>query len=155
MEYGEYIKKIKIYAQKSTLKQRILAVLIVLVILGGVVIYINPSRKLLEMRNAQRRSDVVNILNAVHQYGIEHEGKYPFVTTGTATMICRSEALSCEGLVDLSQILKDQKILLEIPVDPRVEKENISGYHISWLSNGRISVSAPLAENNAVISLSK
>jgi len=111
---------------------------------------------LLEMRNSQRRSDVVNILNAVYQYSADHGGDLPFQLAGSPAMICRSKAQSCEGLVDISQILaSEKKVLSSVPVDPKEKDPNSSGYQISRLANGRINVTAPLAENNAAISLSK
>jgi hypothetical protein len=155
MDIEEYFEKLKRMVKDSSRKQKLIFAVIFLIILVGIIFVYNPSKKLLEMRNSQRRNDVVSILNAVYKYGVDHEGNFPFQTPSSATMICRSGAKSCEGLVDISKILEEQQLLLKVPVDPRVNNDNASGYQISWLSNGRISVSAPLAENNAVISLSK
>jgi transaldolase len=108
------------------------------------------------MRNSRRRTDVVNILNAVYQYTSQHNGEIPASITSNPGMICKSGAKSCQGRVDISEILvSEKKILQSVPVDPLEKSENSSGYQISKLSNGRINVTAPLAENNAVISLSK
>ncbi|HBI33831.1 MAG TPA: hypothetical protein DEA43_04285 [Candidatus Moranbacteria bacterium] len=156
MDYEKYLEEIKGYIKKSTKKQRVWFVVGLLVVLGVVIVAINPAKKMLEMRNSQRRSDVVNILNSVYQYSIDHPDALPESITAQPTMICKSTALSCDGLVDISKITGDKKYLLsKVPVDPKEKNVNSSGYQISKLANGRISVSAPLAENNAVINLSK
>ncbi|HAR99510.1 MAG: hypothetical protein UR95_C0004G0028 [Parcubacteria group bacterium GW2011_GWC1_36_108] len=156
MDYEKYLEEIKSYIKKSSKKQRVLAVFVLITILAAVVFAINPEKKLLERRNSQRRSDVANILNSVYQYSIDHSGELPESITTQPTVICKSNALSCDGLVDISEITDDEKYLLsKVPVDPKEKNANSSGYQIHKLTNGRISVSAPLAENNAVISLSK
>lgn len=156
MEYEKYLERIKDFAKKTTRLQRLLAGLFLFAFLGGYVAFINPAQKLLEMRNSQRRSDVVNILNAVYQYSIEPGVQLPESITETPTMICRSDAKSCEGLVDISQILAVEKNLLSgVPVDPKEKDDNVSGYQISRSASGRIVVSAPLAENGVVINFSK
>lgn len=156
MEYEKYLEKIKSFIEKSTLWQRAIFIFLIVVILVVVIILINPAKKLLEMRNSQRRTDVANILNSVYQYALDNEGNLPSSITFKPTMICRTGAQSCDGMVDVSQIVSNKKyLLLSVPVDPTEKNTNSSGYQISKLSNGRISVSAPLAENKAVISRSK
>ncbi len=156
MEYEKYLENGKSFLIKTTKKQRVFAGLSLLIILGGYVAFLNPSRKLLEMRNSQRRSDAVNILNAVYQYSIEPDMEFPSSITETPKTICRSDALSCDGLVDLSQVLKIEKRLLsKVPIDPKEKDANSSGYQIARLSSGRISVTAPLAENGVIINFSK
>ncbi|MDD5463852.1 MAG: hypothetical protein PHP62_01785 [Candidatus Moranbacteria bacterium] len=156
MDYEKYLEEIKNYIKKSTKKQRALFLAGLVIVLGVVIVAINPAKKMLEMRNSQRRSDVVNILNSVYQYSIDHSGELPESITTQPTVICKSNALSCDGLVDISEITDDEKYLLsKVPVDPKEKDANSSGYQILKHSNGRISVSAPLAENNAVINLSK
>lgn len=156
MDYEKYLEKTKNFIKKSTLKQRFLFGVLAMIILGGYIAYINPAKKLLEMRNSQRRTDVANILDSVYQYALDNNGDLPSSVTSQPTTICRSGAQSCDGMVDISQIINNKKYLLSaVPVDPVEKNTNSSGYQISKLSNGRISVSAPLAENKAVISRSK
>ncbi|EKE20398.1 MAG: hypothetical protein ACD_8C00006G0010 [uncultured bacterium] len=156
MEYEKYLEKGKTAIKESTIKQRIFAGVLLLILLGIGIFLLNPEKKLLERRNSQRRSDVVNILNAVYQYGVDNEGKLPQSITNVPTMICQTGASSCDGLVDLSAVVEiEKKLLSEVPMDPKEKSLNGAGYQISKLSNGRINVTAPLAENNAVISLSK
>lgn len=154
--HKEYLEKLKKKLEKMTIMQRVVSgVLLLLIAVTGIYFY-NPSKKLLEWRNSQRRSDVVNILNAVHQYGTENPEALNELLSEQPQVICRTKAASCEGLLDISQIIAaEKKILSKVPVDPRSRDKNSSGYEISRLNNGRISVNAPLAENGAVITLSK
>ncbi len=156
MDYEKYLEKIKIFVKKMTLFQKIMSIFVLLLIVLGVILLLNPQKKLAERRNAQRRSDVANILNSVYQYSINNNAQSSVNITSQPNMICRDNAKSCEGLVDISEIIKDDKYLLSsVPVDPKEKDPNISGYQIAKLASGRISVIAPLAENKAVISLSK
>jgi len=156
MDYEEFLKKIKVFAKETTLGQRAIFAFFILIIIAGSVYLYNPQKKLLERRNAQRRSDVVNILNSVYQYSLDHSGELPFSITSEPKKICKTRAQSCDGLVDISDVINNKKYLLSaVPIDPKEKDANSSGYEISKLSSGRISVSAPLAENGAVISLSK
>ena len=121
----------------------------------AVVYFINPQKKMLEMRNSNRRGDVSEILNAVYQYSSDN-GTLPFQLTSTPVMICKSGVTSCGSQVDISKIAAAEKnILSSVPTDPKEKDPNASGYQISKTVSGRINISAPLAEGGAVISLSK
>lgn len=154
--FEQYLKKSKEFVLQTTKAQRIGAFFVLLVFAGIGLYFYNPSKKLLERRNSQRRSDVVNILNTVYQYGIENPGSLEELIFEKPVAVCRTKADNCEGLVDISKIIASKKKLLSsVPVDPREKDRNSSGYQIALLANGRLSVSAPLAENGAVITLSK
>lgn len=154
MEYDKIIAKAKEIFLNLTKAQKISLAIILVIILLVAVYIVNPKKKLVEMRNSQRRSDVVNILNAVYKFS-EDGGNISFLTA-TPTGICRQQAASCEGLVDLSLVInKESKVLSEIPTDPASKDPNSTGYQIWKSASGRINISAPLAENRAMITLSK
>lgn len=156
MDYEKYLEKVKIFSKNMTLFQKIIGIFVMLLIVSVVVLLLNPQKKLAERRNAQRRSDVANVLNSVYQYAVDNNGQLPGNITAKPNMICRDNSKSCDGLVDISEIIKDKRYLLSaVPIDPKEKDANISGYQIAKLTNGRISVIAPLAENKAVVSLSK
>ena len=156
MDYQKYFQTLQTFWQNLSLWKRFFVYFLVLIFLGVGIFLYNPAKKMLEMRNSQRRSDVVNILNAVYQYRSDKSGELPHNISSEPTMICRTGASSCDGLVDFSKIVLDEKKLLsEVPVDPREKDQNLSGYQIYISGNGRLNVKAPLAENNAVINLSK
>ncbi len=108
-----------------------------------------------QARNAQRKADVNSILNAVYQYAIDNDADLPpaLSKAGTARKpICKSLS-PCNG-VSLDVLL--DSYLVRVPSDPSqsaASKE--SGYWIQVIDNGRITVSAPLAEEGASISVTK
>ena len=145
-----------------TLLEILLVVAAISILAGIVILAINPSKQLADVRNAQRRVDVNTILNAVLQYKVDHNGGLPEPVTGYAIStieyyICPtfySEQGNCEGKVDLLDLTDNQKYLVTIPFDPSVPDVSNTGYKIKL--NGatlRITVSAPLAEDDVVISV--
>jgi len=143
-----------------TLLEVLLVIAIIAILAAIVIVAINPTKQLAESRNAQRRSDVTTILNAVYQYAIDNDGDLPGPTTiptvppGTAGDICQTSG-SCVGIVDLSDITTSETYLVSIPVDPQAAGANDSEYDISQSANGRITISAPSAELSAIISVTR
>ncbi len=133
----------------------ILLVIAALSILAGIVILaVNPTKQLADARNAQRRVDINTILNATYQYAIDNNGSIGVGTTA-ATEICKTGG-TCTGLIDLSFLTASEKYLVSIPIDPSGGC-NANGvcYKFSKSVNGRITVSAPNAENGAAISVTR
>lgn len=140
-------KKINYRSQRGFTLLEILLVVAAIAILAGIVILaINPNKQLGMTRDAQRRSDINTILNAVYQYAIDNNGTLPATITSSSTDICKTA--SCAGLIDLSVLTANQKYLVAIPSDPTASSTNAntSSYQISKNANGRITVSAPQAE---------
>jgi hypothetical protein len=82
----------------------------------------------------------------------------PSDITTTPTEICATGAANCTGLVDLSAITANKKYIHKIPTDPQCSKlctTNGTGYKIVKSANGRITVSAPAAEQNKTISVTR
>ncbi len=143
-----------------TLIEVLLVVAIIAILAGIVIIAVNPSKQLGDSRNAQRRADVSTILNAVYQYSIDNNGSLPTTTpviSTTATIACSTTGATCttSSYVDLGQLTTNGKYLVSIPKDPSNPTAPSSGYNISKDANGRITVSAPSAENSATISITR
>lgn len=107
-------------------------------------------------RNAQRKSDVNTILNAVYQYAIDNDGDLPPTLAGAKgaeKMICTTTH-DCDGI---SLDTLTGAYLVRLPVDPNLDylESPETGYVIQELSNGRLTVSAPLAENGVSISVTR
>ncbi|MDO8571488.1 MAG: hypothetical protein Q7R79_02320 [bacterium] len=126
----------------------------------------STSSQLGDTRNAQRRSDVHTILNAVYQYTLDNNDKFPSaikkspVCSEPANEICKTDAKSCSGLVNLSVLTKDQRYLTSIGVDPQslaIYDLDYSGtgYNIVTSTNGRLTVCAPQAEGGETISATR
>ena len=144
----------KLNKKGFTLLEILLVVAAIAILAGIVIIAINPGKQLADTRNAQRRVNVNTILNAVYQYSIDNKGTLPSGITQTVTEVCKTGG-SCAGLVDLSVLSTNETYLTAIPTDPTGSSVNGTGYKISQSTNGRITVSAPFAENSAVISVTR
>ncbi len=140
-----------------TLLEILLVIGIIAILAAVVIIAINPGRQLSQARNAQRWSNVNTILNAVHQYAVDNSGNLPSGIVESAAEICRTDAGSCNGLLDLDELTDDEVYLVSIPIDPSCSSGcgNGTGYSIQQTSNGRITVSAPDAELEQTISVTR
>ena len=136
-----------------TLIELLLVIGIIAILASIVIVAINPTKQLGDARNAQRRSDVNTILNAVYQYAIDNNGTLPTTITGTRTEICRTGAASCASLIDLDVLTGTY--LVSLPIDPQETDTNQTGYAIVQTS-GRITVDAnEHAEQSATISVTR
>lgn len=139
-----------------TLLEILLVIAIIAILAAIVIIAINPGKQLAESRNAERSSEVNTILNAVYQYSVDNSGDVPSDISATATEICASGAASCTGLVDLSALTASGKYIVATPVDPKTTSGNGTGYTIlKDGTSGRITVAAPAAERDAIISVTR
>lgn len=141
-----------------TLLEVLLVVAIIAILAGIVIIAINPGKQLGDSRNSQRQADVTTILNAVYQYSLDNNGAVPAGITATATEICATGSASCTGLVDLSAVTSNEKYISTMPKDPQCSTTcaaNGTGYKILKSTNGRITVSAPAAEQSKTISVTR
>lgn len=132
----------------------ILVVIGIIAILAAVVIVaLNPARQFAQARNSQRWSNANTVLNAVGQRLADNRGNWP--TTGgcpalpsTATTIG-----TAVGNFDLSVCVVPTYISTMV-IDPTSGGSAAStGYQISRGVDGRITVTAPLAELSEVISV--
>ena len=149
------MKKLLRSQKGFTLIEILLVVAAIAILAGIVIVAINPGKQLGDTRNAQRRSDVTTLLNAAYQYSIDNNGVLPSSVTATTTEICAANAASCTGLIDLSVLSLNGKYLVGIPQDPQKVTANGNGYTILKSVSGRLTVTAPLAEQGAVISVTR
>jgi prepilin-type N-terminal cleavage/methylation domain-containing protein len=152
---------LKSYSRRGFTLIEVLLVIAILAILAAVVIIaINPAKQFGEAQNAQRRSDVRSILDAVHQYSIDNSGLYPSesipVGTDCATDgadICM-DGISCDG-VNLDTLTDEEKYLTDIPHDPVANDDQITAYKIFLNENNRVGICAPEAYGDAEISVTR
>lgn len=143
-----------------TLLEILLVVAAIGILAGIVIVAINPSKQLGDTRNAQRNSNVQQILNAAYQYQIDNNGTGAAAiptsdTCNTATNeVCKTGG-TCTGLVDLSVLTASQKYVTSLPTDPTGSSTNGTGYFIAKSANGRLTVCAPSAESSATITVTR
>jgi prepilin-type N-terminal cleavage/methylation domain-containing protein len=151
-----------------TLLEILLVVGIISILAGIVILAINPTKQLGDTRNAQRRADVLTIINAVYQYSLDNGSlptSIPEVSTScaedAAAEICQEEdgTETCSSLVALYDdlVTASSTYLSAIPKDPSetVSYGSGSGYAVVEEDSGRITVCAPSAENDVTISVTR
>jgi type IV pilus assembly protein PilA len=139
-----------------TLIELLLVIGIIAILASIVIVAINPTKQLGDARNAQRRSDVNTILNAVYQYSIDNNGTIPTTIATTAGYVCKTNAVSCTGGIDLTVLTASGRYLTRIPVDPQEPTASTGSYYtIVRDNNNRITVVAPRAEQGASITVTR
>ena len=137
-----------------TLIELLLVIGIIAILASIVIVAINPTKQLGDARNAQRKSDVNTILSAVYQYAIDNDGNLPgAIPTGTAVEICATGGTDCDAAINLDVLTGSY--LVRMPRDPQAASATGTNYWIVEGSNGRITVSAPGAEQGQSISVEK
>lgn len=140
--------------QKGFTLIELLVVLGIIAILAAIVIVaVNPARQFAISRNTVRNANVNSILSATWQYAIDNQGNMPASVTETAGEICKTGAVSCSGLVDLSVLTAEGKYIVKIPEDPKGGSANGTGYWIQKMTNGRLKVTAPNSELSTIIEI--
>jgi prepilin-type N-terminal cleavage/methylation domain-containing protein len=139
-----------------TLIELLLVIGIIAILASIVIVAINPTKQLGDARNAQRRSDVNTILNAVYQYAIDHNGTLPTGITTVTKHICATGAgITCDTSAISLDVLTGSYIV-KLPHDPSVAATSGgTAYYIVQDSNGRVTVTAPKAEQSASISVQR
>jgi len=143
----------------------VLIVLTIITMLAAVVIIaINPARQFAQARNTQRWAAVNSILNATHQNMVDNDGNFDFSGCGATEIPTTSaQVIASTGTnaVDLCACLVPTYVA-ELPVDPSTGYYNScsdydTGYEIlqSGTTTGRITISAPDAELNETIQVSR
>jgi len=142
-----------------TLLEILLVVAAIGILAAIVIVAINPTKQLGQTKNAQRRADVNTIINGVYQYAIDHAGTVPVGITVTSTEICQTDVATATctelNLVDLQVVTANETYLTRLPVDPTNTATAGTNYFISKSANGRITVSAPNAEQDETIVVTK
>lgn len=128
-----------------TLIELLLVIGIIAILASIVIVAINPTKQLGDARDAQRRSDVNTLLNAVYQYAIDNNGTLPGSISTTATEICRAttDPASCIADNGINLRMLSGAYLVSIPADPQAPSTSTgTHYTVRQDSNGRVTVTA-------------
>ena len=145
--------------QGFTLVEILVVVGILAVLLAVALVAINPNQHFIDSRNAQRRSNVTAILDAIYEYQAAHNGSLPpslAAVTSTPSPIALVAVPTDE--VDLCGDLAPA-IIADLPVDPSggsvtggdtpcatATTAYDTGYTISKGASNRFTVTAPSTE---------
>lgn len=157
-----------------TLIELLVVIGIIGILAAIVLVAVNPGRQFANARDTQRRSDLLQITNAIYQFAAEHDGNLPdtdnddstsdFPTTPT----CISSSLTiaaggcyeigaagAEDGTDADTDIDDPVVptyIAAIPEDPSVGITADTGYSIYVGTDGRVvaSASGELAGNISV-----
>jgi len=136
-----------------TLIEVLVVVALVAILAAITFIAINPAKNFADARNTQRSSDVAEILSAATQYtstqGNTVAGLGTISTCPTQTVLGTGA-----GNLDLTTPLVDTYIV-GIPMDPSTGTAANTGYTICKTTSGRLTVTAPGAENGKTISVKR
>ena len=140
-----------------TLIELLVVIGILAILLSIVLIAINPARQFGQANNTRRRSDVTQILNAIGAYAADNKGVLPagilLNTAPGSKDISKADIDICAALVT--------NYIPALPQDPTTATGTsvtdcttayVTGYTVTKDAAGRVTVSAPSAENGEVIS---
>lgn len=148
-----------------TLIELLVVIGILAILLAITLIAINPAKQFSAANNTKRSSDVNAILNAIDQNAIDNKGVLPASLAASCTATaCEITGVTAVGNIDLCPSLVTQ-YLAALPEDPLnasgapvipCNATYDSGYKVQVNApDNRVIVSAPKAENGAVISVTR
>ncbi len=140
-----------------TLIELLVVIGIIAILASVVIVALNPARQFAQARDTQRWSNVNTILNAVHQRMADNRGIWSTTcVTGTVAIpTTATEIGSGAGLIDLEDCLVPTYISTMV-LDPTAGVVAATDYSIvKNATTGRITISAPEAEIDTPISVSR
>lgn len=140
-----------------TLIELLVVIGILAVLLAITLIAINPARQFSQANNTKRASDVNAILNAIGQFAADNRGTLPTGITTAAQNVSDTGADICSSLMT--------QYLAALPVDPLTNNgapvtDCTAAYDTNYTvvrsaADNRITVTAPAAELNATIAVTR
>ena len=144
-----------------TLIELLVVIGILAILLAITLIAINPARQFGQANNTRRRSDILQILNAIHQYVAENKGQLPpalkALAVDTATPVSTAGLNICTDLMP--------NYIPALPTEPSLATAAITdcaavagyntGYSVTKDAQNRITVSSPVTDNGEVITVTR
>lgn len=123
-----------------------IVIAIIAIILAAALMALNPAQRIAEGRDNRREMDIQFIYQRIEESIHYYRGSLPVEIPSNFQEICNTPyAQSCEGFIDLSEILTEN-----IPRDPiRKVADNGTGYEIAMI-NSKIAIKATSAETRII-----
>lgn len=149
-----------------TLIELLVVIGILAILLAITLIAINPARQFQQANDTKERSDILQILNAVHQYNAEHKGVMPSAVTGLTAGEPKQIGGDTTTQADLCPDIMGTTGIY-IPALPSMPNVNnganvtacnstyVLGYTIEKDSNGRITVAGGNDVNGVQITVTR
>lgn len=151
-----------------TLIELLVVIGILAILLAITLIAINPSHQFAQANNTKRRSDILQVLNAIGQYTAENKGILPPEVSGLTPGVAGAMGVpvvfsSATSLTTLCAKLSPT-YLPSLPADPKQTAGDVSdctaatwntGYAIAIDDSNRIQVSAPDADEGVSITITR
>jgi type IV pilus assembly protein PilA len=141
-----------------TLIELLVVIGILAILLAITLIAINPARQFGQANNTRRRSDVLQILNAIHQYVAENKGQLPAAVTALAADT--PTAISNAGVNICADLMPNY--IPALPTEPSLATAAITdcttyvtGYTIEKDAQNRITIASPVADNSETITVTR
>ena len=139
-----------------SLIELLLVIAIMALLMFVTLLALNPTKQLADARNAQRQSDVNVLINATHQYLVDHDALPGQIPLSTSKEICRTgnAGLPCTNGVRLEEL--SGTYIAEVPHDPLAPTTGTgTRYWIVRDPADRVTVIAPYAERNKNIYMTR
>ena len=130
-----------------TLMELIICIGIIAVLAVVVIANVNPTKNLAAARNAQRESDILTIMNAVHQHLVDKGSLPSTIPIVTMKEVCRTgdEGAACSYGVRLEML--SGTYLKSLPMDPLASATGTgTRYYMAQDTRGRVTIIAAYAE---------
>ncbi len=147
-----------------TLIELLIVIGILGILLAIVLIAVNPQQNFKQANDTQRKADVNAIINAIGQYSSQNNGQLPAGIDATVRTITSTTGATN---INLCSVLVPAYIA-DLPLDPTTGTESpdgslctdasatySTGYTVQSSAGNRITVAAPAAEIETIISVTR
>lgn len=148
-----------------TLIELLVVIGILAILLAITLIAINPAHQFAQSNNTKRRSDILQVLNAIGQYAAENRGNLP--QDLTKPMLAKTLDSTNFPNICANLVSGTPAYIPALPTDPKLNVNDVDAakcadvngwntdYQVAVDANGRVTVSAPDADEGASITVTR